>query len=84
MKQKIYTYNQYLIVYKELPTLQTTEIKVLFNVYCLVEDDEFLNLNYILTKKYKLTFFNDLKLKTNNLFKEFKNIINILDLSIKK
>ncbi|MFI3251894.1 MAG: hypothetical protein R3Y60_02010 [bacterium] len=84
MKQKIYTSNQYLIVYKELPSLKTTEIKVLFNVYCLVEDDEFLNLNFLLTKKYKLTFSNDLKLKTNNLFKEFKNIINILELSIKK
>lgn len=84
MKQKIYTYNQYLIIYKEVPTLKTTETKALFNVYCLVENDEFLNLNYLLTKKYKLTFSNDLKLKSNNLFKEFKNIINILDLSIKK
>lgn len=84
MKQKIYTFNQYLIVYKELPTLKTTEIKVLFNVYCLVEHDEFLNLNFLLTKKYKLTFANDLKLQSNNLFKEFKNIITILELSIKK
>lgn len=84
MKQKIYSYNQYLIVYKELPTLKTTEIKVLFNVYCLVEHDEFLNLNFLLTKKYKLTFANDLKLQSNNLFKEFKNIITILELSIKK